>query len=65
MTQWKSSALGDYAMALEPTNCGFDGRAGKTQILAPFETCTNEIRFSIAEGRDEISMLEEECRRFL
>lgn len=65
MTQWKSSASGDYAMALEPTNCGFNGRAGQTQILAPFETCTNEIRFCIAEGQDEIHMLEEECRLLL
>ena len=62
LTQWKSCASGDYAMALEPTNCGFDGRAGRTQMLAPFETHINEIRFCIAEGRREIAALEEECR---
>ncbi|MEI3179136.1 MAG: DUF4432 family protein [Lachnospiraceae bacterium] len=33
LTQWKSPAAGDFAMALEPTNCGFDGRAGTTEIL--------------------------------
>lgn len=61
MAQWKSSASGDYAMALESTNCGFGGRAGTTQLLQPFEKHVNEIRFCIAEGREEIAALEEEC----
>ena len=33
MTQWKSGASCDYAMALEPTNCDFQGRAGQTQQI--------------------------------
>ncbi len=65
MVQWKSSAAGDYAMALEPTNCGFQGRAGQTQILAPFEKHVNQIRFCIAEGREEIAALEESCRQLI
>ena len=65
MTQWKSSASGDYAMAMEPTNCGFDGRAGQTRMLAPFEKHCNEIRFCIAEGREQIAELEEECRALM
>ncbi|WP_243125342.1 aldose 1-epimerase family protein [Clostridium transplantifaecale] len=65
MTQWKSSASGDYAMAMEPTNCGFDGRAGQTRMLAPFEKHCNEIRFCIADGREQIADLEEECRALM
>lgn len=62
MTQWKSCASGDYAMALEPTNCGFKGRDGQTQILNPLEKHKNEIRFCIIEGQGAIEALEEECR---
>lgn len=61
MTQWKSCAPGDYAMALEPTNCGFSGRDGQDQVLKPFEKQVNEIRFCIVEGRREIMALSEEC----
>ncbi len=61
MTQWKSRASGDYAMAVEPTNCGFDGRGGQVQILKPFETHVNEIRFCILEGREAIEALEKEA----
>ena len=65
LTQWKSTAAGDFAMALEPTNCGFDGRAGKTQSLKPFEKHENRIRFQILDGKDEIKQLEDECREVL
>lgn len=58
MTQWKSQASCDYAMALEPTNCDFQGRAGQTQILGPFETHVNEICFSVLEGREAIEKLD-------
>lgn len=60
MTQWKSCASGDYAMALEPTNCGFAGRGGQTRILQPMERHINEIRFCIIKGREEIAALEKE-----
>lgn len=65
LTQWKSCASGDYAMALEPTNCGFTGRYGQTRFLAPFEKQEQKLRFCIAEGLDEIKALEEECNRLL
>ena len=65
LTQWKSLASGDFAMALEPTNCGFDGRAGATEILKPFEKHINRIRFQILDGKDEIELLEHECREVL
>ena len=65
LTQWKSLASGDFAMALEPTNCGFDGRAGATEILKPFEKHVNRIRFQILDGEDEIELLERECREVL
>lgn len=61
MTQWKSCASGDYAVALEPTNCSFAGRAGETQMLKPLEKHVNEIKFCIVEGREQIKNLETEC----
>lgn len=63
LTQWKSSAAGDYAMALEPASCGFEGRAGATRILKPFETHVNELRFCIYEGAGEIAALETQERQ--
>lgn len=65
LTQWKSTAAGDYAMALEPTNCGFDGRAGQVQVLEPFQTHVNRIRFCILDGIEEIKALEKECREMM
>ena len=65
MVQWKSGASGDYALAIEPVNCGFGGRAGAEQILAPMQTHINEIRFCIADGADAIAALEESCRQLL
>ena len=63
MTQWKSRASCDYAMALEPANCGLNGRAGQAQVLEAFGTYVNELQFSVVEGREAIRELEEECRR--
>lgn len=65
LTQWKSTAAGDFAMALEPTNCGFDGRAGASEYLRPFETHQNRICFQILDGKDEIESLEHECREVM
>lgn len=65
VAQWKSRASGDYAMAMEPTNAGFQGRAGKTQILQPMEKQVNEIRFCILEGREKIRALEAEYDRIM
>lgn len=61
MTHWKSGASGDYAMALEPTNCGFDGRAGAEQVLEPLGKHVNELRFCVVEGREAIAVLEAEA----
>lgn len=65
LTQWKSCASGDYVMALEPTNCGFDGRAGQAQVLQPMETHVNELHVCIVEGREAIRSLETECSRLV
>lgn len=62
MTQWKSRASCDYAMALEPANCGFGGRAGETQKLEAFGTYVNELQFCVVEGKEAIQKLEEERR---
>lgn len=65
MTQWKSCASGDFAMALEPTNCGFGGRAEQKQVIKPFEKKVNELRFCVIEGSEAIEKLEAECAGLL
>lgn len=65
VTQWKSMASGDYAMAIEPTNAGFDGRAGAVKRLKPMEKHVNELRFCILEGTKAIEKLEAEYERIM
>lgn len=65
VTQWKSRASGDYAMAVEPTNAGFAGRAGKCRMLQPLEKHVNEFRFCIIEGRENIQLLESEYDKIM
>lgn len=61
LTQWKTIASGDYAMALEPCNVGFDSRESEdTQIIEPMQTHVNRLRISILEGKEAIGKLDEE-----
>lgn len=51
LAHWRSTASGDYACGLEPTNCYIMGRKaerenGTLPVLAPFETVKNEVTFS-------------------
>lgn len=61
LTQWKSVASGDYAMALEPCNTGLAGRAQPGGFLQPLEQKSITLRFCVVEGREEIAKLEAEC----
>lgn len=63
LTQWKSTAAGDYAMALEPTNTGLRGRAEAGDRLAPLERLSHTLRFSVVEGKPAIKALEAACER--
>lgn len=61
LAQWKSTACGDYAMALEPTNAGFGGRAEVQRSLDPMERLDTTLRMSVLEGAAAIAALEQEC----
>jgi len=50
LAHWRSTASGDYALGLEPTNCYIKGRKeerenGTLPVLAPFESIQNEVTF--------------------
>ncbi|MCI8455040.1 MAG: aldose 1-epimerase family protein [Lachnospiraceae bacterium] len=61
MTLWKSGASGDYAMAMEPTNCGFSGRAGKTEMLKAMEKRVYRFSISVLDGKEELERIEKEA----
>ena len=52
-------ASGDYAMAIEPCNTGFEQFYDPGDYLTPLETHTNHLTFRIVEGAEEIKKLEE------
>ena len=61
ITQWKTIASGDYAMALEPCNANFEGREDpNAQVLAPMGKHVNRYSLSILEGKDAIAALDAE-----
>ena len=58
--EWKSTASGDYVIGLEPSNSSVYGRPyheerGTVHRLAPFEKETNVLRFTVLDGKEEIS----------
>ncbi len=58
--EWKSTASGDYVLGLEPANSSVYGRPfhekrGEMHRLAPFARETNEIRFTVLDGAEEIA----------
>lgn len=58
-TEWKQMGYGDYALGLEPANCGVEGRAverarGTLQTLQPGETRDYRLEIGILTNRDEI-----------
>lgn len=61
LTQWKTIASGDYAMALEPCNAGFEGREDpNAQVLPPMGKHVNSYSLSVLEGSDAIAALDAE-----
>ena len=64
LTQWKTIASGDYAMALEPCNAGFESREeDHAQVLPPMGKHVNNYSLSILEGKNAIAELEAEFVR--
>jgi hypothetical protein len=54
LSQWKSMQSGDYALGLEPTNCGTHGRkdtreSGMLQYLDPGQSCAFDLRFEFTD----------------
>lgn len=61
LTQWKTIASGDYAVALEPCNAGFESREeAHAQVLAPMDKHVNNYSVSVLEGKDSIAALDAE-----
>jgi hypothetical protein len=61
ITQWKTIASGDYAMALEPCNSGFQSREeAHAQVLPPMGKHVNNYSLSILDGKDAIAALDAE-----
>lgn len=66
LTQWKTIASGDYAMALEPCNAGFESREeDHAQVLPPMGKHVNNYSLSILEGSDAIADLEAEFAKLM
>lgn len=65
--EWKSIASGDYVIGLEPSNSSVYGKTYHVEndcvhYLEPFATETNVLKFTIADGEEEIAALEKEFR---
>jgi len=65
LTQWKSPASGDYALAVEPTNTGFGGRRAAGDILEPLEKKSFSVSFTILDGAEDIARAEKDCAALL
>ncbi len=65
MTQWKSFASGDYAMAVEPTNTGFEGRAKPGDTLLPMQEKSFQLRFVVLEDGNSIRQMEKAARSLI
>ena len=65
LTQWKSPASGDYALAVEPTNTDFGGRKTAGDTLAPLEKKSFFIGFTVLDGAEDIAQAEKDCAALL
>ena len=68
--EWKSTASGDYALGLEPSNSsvygrGFHEKAGTLYHLSAQSAIQKKLTFRIAEGREAIEQLELRRRALL
>lgn len=65
LMEWKSTASGDYAVGLEPSNSSVYGRSyhrreNDLHMLESFKTETNVLKFTVLDGADEIRTAREE-----
>ena len=66
--QWKTLAAGDYALGLEPTNSGVNGRVAEGENInkiEPFESELNQFVISIIEGDEEIEEVMLEAKKLV
>lgn len=69
LAQWKVERPGDYVTAFEPGNCHPIGREearkqGILEILNPFESHTVDMELGIADGREEIGILQKKIEAY-
>lgn len=69
LCQWKSMQSGDYALGLEPTTCGVQGRVYAREnhllkYLEPQEHYDIHLRFEILEEEEEILEYAGRCKEF-
>ena len=66
LTQWKTIASGDYALALEPCNAGFESREdARVQVLPPMGKHVNRYSLTILEGKEAIAALDAEYKALM
>lgn len=68
--EWKSLASGDYALGIEPANASVLGRSvcareGTLPTLAPLESVTNVLTFTVLEGEQELRQAQRETEHIL
>ncbi len=66
--EWKSTASGDYVIGLEPSNSSVYGQPyhvenGSLHTIAPFQTETNVLKFTVLDGPEEIREAKEAFER--
>ena len=67
MCQWKSRQCGDYALGLEPTTCGVQGRAraradGTLRFLEPGKSMHYDLRFEFTDDPARIGEYRKLCK---
>lgn len=70
ITEWKSTASGDFALGMEPANCHVETRAnerklGSLRTLAPQSSTTVKLVMEVLEGKEAIAKLDGECSSLL
>lgn len=65
--EWKSIASGDYVIGLEPSNSSVYGKTWHVEhdcvhYLEPFASEKNVLRFTFADGQEEMDALEKEFK---
>lgn len=66
--EWKSTASGDYALGLEPSNSSVYGKQyhienGNVHYLQPLEKETISLKFTVIEGKEELKKVIDEINK--